>query len=164
MTTDELRAAARELTGLHRRFAPLFGRPEAQEHSRVYLNGLLMSEEGKSAEPIALCFGEEERDRKEVLATQRFLTVSPWEGSKVQREIQAVFVERLAPSISQWPIGTVGVIDESAFVKRGTKSVGVKRQWCGRLAWIPTGSSLANERRAKPSWDAGICRLFCSLA
>jgi SRSO17 transposase len=133
MTTDELRAAAAELTGFHQRFAPLFGRPEAQEHSRVYLHGLLMSEEGKSAEPMALCFGERERDRKEVLATQRFLTVSPWEGSEVQREIQAVFFERLAPSTSQWPIGTVGVIDESAFVKSGTESVGVKRQWCGRL-------------------------------
>lgn len=32
------------------------------------------------------------------------------------------------------------------------------------LAWIPTGSSLANERRAKPSCDAGICRPFGSLA
>lgn len=133
MTTDELRAAAKELTGLHQRFAPLFGRPEAQDHSRVYLNGLLMSEEGKSAEPIALCFGEDERDRKEVLATQRFLTVSPWEASKVQREIQSVFAERLVPSTSQWSMGTVGVIDESAFVKSGTESVGVKRQWCGRL-------------------------------
>ena len=133
MTTDELRAAAEELTGLHQRFASLFGRPEAQEHSRVYLNGLLMSEEGKSAEPMALCFGEHDRDRKEVLATQRFLTVSPWEASEVQREIQAVFAERLVPSTSQWSIGTVGVIDESAFVKRGTESVGVKRQWCGRL-------------------------------
>ena len=133
MTTDELRAAARELTGLHRRFAPLFGRPEAQEHSRVYLNGLLMSDKGKSVEPIALYFEDDERDRKEVLAMQRFLTVSPWEGRDVQREIQAVFAERLVPSTSQWGLGTVGVIDESGFVKRGTESVGVKRQWCGRL-------------------------------
>lgn len=133
MTTDELRAAAKELTGLHQRFAPLFGRPEAQEHSRVYLNGLLMSDKGKSAEPIALYFEEDERDRKEVLAMQRFLTVSPWETSEVQREIQALFAERLVPSTSQWGLGTVGVIDESGFVKRGTESVGVKRQWCGRL-------------------------------
>ena len=133
MTTDELRAAAEELTRLHQRFAPLFGRPEAQEHSRVYLKGLLMSQEGKNAEAIALCFGEQERDRKEVLAMQRFLTVSPWEAGKLQREIQAVFAERLVPSTSQWSIGTVGIIDESAFVKRGTESVGVARQWCGRL-------------------------------
>lgn len=133
MTTDELRAAAKELTGLHRRFAPLFGRPEAQDHSRVYLNGLLVSDKGKSAEPIALYFEDDQPERKEVLAMQRFLTVSPWETGDVQREIQTVFAERLAPSTSQWSIGTVGVIDESAFVKRGTESVGVKRQWCGRL-------------------------------
>lgn len=133
MTTDELRAAARELTGLHQRFAPLFGRPEAQEHSRVYLSGLLMSDQGKSAEPIALYFEEDEGNRKEVLAMQRFLTVSPWQEREVQREIQAVFAERLVPSTSRWCLGTVGVIDESAFPKRGTESVGVKRQWCGRL-------------------------------
>ena len=102
MTTDELRAAAKELTRVHQRFAPLFGRPEAQEHSRVYLSGLLMSDKGKSAEPIALYFEEDEGDRKEVLAMQRFLTVSPWQEREVQREIQAVFAERLAPSTSRW--------------------------------------------------------------
>jgi SRSO17 transposase len=159
MTTDELRAAAKELTRLHQRFAPLFGRPEAQEHSRVYLNGLLMSDKGKSAEPIALYFVEDEGDRKQVLAMQRFLTISPWEGSEVQREIQAVFAERLVPSTSQWCLGTVGVIDESGFVKRGTESVGVKRQWCGRLGKkencqvgvflvgvTPSGSALLDHR------------------
>lgn len=49
------------------------------------------------------------------------------------QEIQAVFTEELVPTTAQWPLGTVGVIDESGFEKAGTESVGVARQWCGRL-------------------------------
>lgn len=72
-------------------------------------------------------------DQNIVLAWQRFLTVSPWEAQDVQQELQAVFNEEFVPTASRSPIGTVGVIDGSGFVKRGTESVGVQRQWCGRL-------------------------------
>jgi len=68
-----------------------------------------------------------------VLAWQRFLTVSPWEAQAVQQEIQAVFNEEFVPTAGQWAIGTVGVIDGSGFPERGKESVGVQRQWCGRL-------------------------------
>jgi SRSO17 transposase len=67
------------------------------------------------------------------VALQEFITRSPWEACDVFREIQAVFAEELAPTANQWPIGVVGVIDESGFVKAGTESVGVAQQWCGRL-------------------------------
>jgi SRSO17 transposase len=128
MTVDELRAAAGGLVALHQRFAPLFGYRQAQEHAQVYLRGLLLAEGRKSVEPMALTFGD-----GQVHALQKFLTLSPWDYHAVQEEIQAVFAEELVPSTAQWPIGTVGVIDESAFVKKGAASVGVKRQWCGRL-------------------------------
>jgi SRSO17 transposase len=68
-----------------------------------------------------------------VVALQGFITHSPWEVSDVFREIQAVFAEELMPTAGQGPLGTVGVIDESGFVKAGTESVGVAQQWCGRL-------------------------------
>jgi hypothetical protein len=71
--------------------------------------------------------------QNEVVAMQGFITASPWEAHDVFAEIQAVFAEELAPSGSQWSIGTVGVIDESGFVKAGTESCGVAMQWCGRL-------------------------------
>jgi SRSO17 transposase len=136
MTTSELRAAAGELVHLHQRFAPLFGRKEARAHSLIYLNGLLLAPGRKSAEPMALAFGKPDDDgisQNQVLALQRFLTSSPWEAQAVQREIQAVFAEQLVPSTADWTIGTVGVIDESGFVKKGTESVGVQRQYCGRV-------------------------------
>jgi SRSO17 transposase len=136
MTTNELRAAAGELVHLHQRFAPLFGRKEARAQSLVYLNGLLLGQGRKSAEPMALVFGQPEDDdigQNQVLALQRFLTYSPWDTRSMQREVQTVFAEDLVPSTADWSIGTVGVIDESGFVKKGTHSVGVERQYCGRV-------------------------------
>ena len=138
MDTVELRAAAARLVKLHGRFATLFGRRECQEHSLGYLRGLLLGEGRKSVEPMALVFGGPSKDEPEIaqhvaLAWQRFVTVSPWEALAVEQEIQAVFNEEFVPTARQWPIGTVGVIDGSGFVKRGTESVGVERQWCGRL-------------------------------
>jgi SRSO17 transposase len=137
MTRDEVRAAAWRMVEWHGRFADLFGRKESQQHSLVNLKGLLSNLERKSVEPIALQFsrrpGGSAATQNEVVALQGFLTTSPWEAGEVFAEIQAVFAEELVPSASQWSIGTVGVIDESGFVKAGTESVGVANQWCGRV-------------------------------
>jgi SRSO17 transposase len=171
MTTSELRAAAGELVHLHQRFAPLFGRKEARTQSLVYLNGLLLGHGRKSAEPMALVFGQPQDDdinQNQVLALQRFLTYSPWDTQAVQHEVQAVFAEKLVPSMADWPIGTVGVIDESSFVKKGTQSVGVARQYCGRVGKkencqvgvflvgvTPAGSALLDHQLYLPqSWAA----------
>jgi SRSO17 transposase len=128
MTADEVRAAAAELHSLHQRFAPLFGHVSAQGHALTYLQGLLLHDDRKHAEGIALTFGN-----SQVRPIQEFLAGSPWQERLVQREIQAVFAEELVPSTSQWNVGTVGVLDESGFPKKGTHSAGVARQWCGRL-------------------------------
>jgi len=138
MDTTGLRAAAARLGRLHGRFIPCFGRRECQEHALGYLRGLLLAEGRKSVEPMALVFGgpsesEAQIKRSNALAWQRFITVSPWGAQAVQREIQAVFNEEFVPTAGEWAIGTVGVIDGSGFVKRGSESVGVQRQWCGRL-------------------------------
>lgn len=139
MTTVEMRAAAKGLVRFHVRFAPCFGRTEPQQHAQVYLNGLLLGEGRKSVEPLALTFAERDEDagtQNRVLGLQRFLTASPWQSSDVQREIQAVFVEDLAPSAAGPGPGIIGIVDGSSFVKKGTESVGVARQWCGRLGKV----------------------------
>jgi SRSO17 transposase len=137
MTRDDVRAAAARVEHWHERFRGLFGRKEAQEHSTVYLKGLLSEQERKSIEPIALRFASGTdggpATQNEVVALQGFITASPWEAGDIFREIQAVFAEELVPSTAHSALGTVGVIDESGFVKAGTESVGVAVQWCGRL-------------------------------
>ena len=175
MTTDEPRAAAADLLLLHQRFAPLFGRSEARAQSLVYLHGLLASPGRKSVEPMALVFGEPDDTgigQNQVLALQRFLTASPWDAQAVQREIQAVFAETLAPSTGEWSLGTVGVIDESGFVKKGTESAGVARQYCGRVGKkencqvgvyrvgvTPTATALMDQQLYRPeSWATDATR------
>jgi SRSO17 transposase len=136
MTKDELRAAAGQLVHLHERFAPLFGRQEARQQSLIYLNGLLLATGRKNAEAMALEYGTPKPDgisQLQVLGLQRFLTYSPWDYQDVQRAIQTVFAEELMPSAATWSIGTVGVFDSSGFPKKGDQSVGVARQYCGRL-------------------------------
>ena len=137
MTRDEVRAVAGKLRGLHSRYASCFGRKETQRHALVYLRGLLLGEGRKNVERIALRFATagdgSPAGQNEVVALQEFLTVSPWEAGDVMRGIQATFAEQFVPSTSQWPIGTVGVFDETSFLKSGPESCGVKRQYCGRL-------------------------------
>ena len=137
MTREEVRAAAKRLTQWQERFAPLFGRKEAREHSLVYVKGLLSKQMRKSIEPIALHYARGPQGaaatQNEVVALQGFITHSPWKEADVFQEIQAVFAEELMPTAAQSSVGVVGIIDESGFVKAGRESVGVAHQWCGRL-------------------------------
>ena len=112
----------------HERFAPLFGKEQAQDHAYTYVKGLMCCPERKSIEPIALCTGT-----GQVSGLQKSIAVAPWQYDDVQAEIQSAFADELVPSAAGTPIGTVGVIGESAFAKKGAKSAGVARQHNGRL-------------------------------
>src|SRR4051812_14502216 len=128
MTPDDVRAAAGHLVELHQRYASLFGYQPAQNHALTYLRGLLQHEGRRNTEAIALVFNE-----GKVRPLQEFIAASPWDHRIVQQQLQADFAQTLVPSTSEWDIGTVGVIEESGFPKKGDHSVGVARQWCGRL-------------------------------
>jgi SRSO17 transposase len=128
MTEDEVRAAADRLVQFHERFAPLFGKEQAQDHAYTYVKGLMVCPERKSIEPIALNVGD-----GQVSALQKFLNIAPWDHDDVQAEVQSVFADELIPTAVGSPIGVVGVIDESGFAKKGDHSVGVARQHNGRL-------------------------------
>jgi SRSO17 transposase len=128
MTPEDVRAAAKRLPAFHQRFAPLFGKDEAQNHAQTYVKGLMVCPERKSVEPIALHVGA-----GNVSALQKFLNSAPWDHDEVQGEIQSVFADDLAPTVPDPDVGVVGVIDESAFAKKGDHSAGVARQHNGRL-------------------------------
>jgi SRSO17 transposase len=128
MTEDEVRAAAARLVDSHERFAPLFGREQAQDHAYTYTKGLMVCPERKSIEPIALNVGD-----GQVSALQKFINSAPWDHGDVQAELQAVFADELVPTAAKSPIGVVGVVDESGFAKKGQHSAGVARQHNGRL-------------------------------
>jgi SRSO17 transposase len=163
MTPDDVRAAAEQLVHFHERFALLFGKAQAQDHASDYLKGLMACPERKSIEPIALLVGH-----GDVSGLQKFVGAAPWAYDDVMAEAQALFAEELAPSTAGTPVGVVGVVDESAFTKKGAHSAGVARQHNGRLGKedncqvgvflvgvTPAGSALLDHQLFLPeSWSA----------
>src|SRR3954469_23061154 len=110
MTPHDVRAAAEQLVDFHGRFAPTFGKEQAQDHAYDYLKGLMTCPERKSIEPIALLVGH-----GDVSGLQKFINAAPWQHDDVQCDIQATFAAELAPSAVGSLAGVVGVLDESAF-------------------------------------------------
>ena len=103
MTKDEVRAAAERLVEFHERFAPLFGKEQAQDHAYTYVKGLMVCPERKSIEPIALNVGN-----GKVSALQKFVNIAPWDHDDVQAEVQAVFADELVPTAADSPVGCRG--------------------------------------------------------
>lgn len=161
MTPDDVRAAAEQLVQFHEHFAPLFGKEPAQSHAYDYIKGLMVCPERKSIEPIALTVGH-----GDVSGLQKFIGAGPWLHDDVMTEAQALFADELVPAAAGTRVGVVGVIDESAFTKKGTHSAGVARQHNGRLGKedncqvgvflvgvTPAGSALLDHRLFLPeSW------------
>src|SRR6266404_8531795 len=93
---------------------------EADQHPmHLYRQGLLSHVDRKNAEKIA-AFVDVERQ-----VLQDFIGTAPWD----HRPLITVLVEQVAEQLGE-PDGIIA-FDPSSFPKRGTHSVGVKRQWCG---------------------------------
>src|SRR5262250_2825167 len=90
-----------------------------QRNVYLYLQGLLSYVPGKNAEDIAT-FVDVERQ-----VIQDFIGTVPWEHCPLVTVLVGQVAERLGD-----PDGIIA-FDPSSFPKRGTHSVGVKRQWCG---------------------------------
>jgi SRSO17 transposase len=125
MDLEELRRLKPELGSFLDRYAPLFGRPEAQGHGRRFVQGLLLGGDRRSVENIA-----EAIDGCVVRSLQSFVTTAPWDADAVLAELPRQVAE-------EWgdPEAVV-VVDETGFPKKGVKSVGVKRQYSGTLGRV----------------------------
>jgi len=99
----------------------------------VYTKGLLSPLKRKSIEPIAL----EYMGESGVRTLQNFITDSKFSDEEIQKKYQ----EELSVSINRGK-GMLS-IDPSEFVKKGKKSAGVKRQYCGRLGKVENCQSVA---------------------
>src|SRR5258705_2889346 len=109
------------LAGVHARIAPRFRRREARERARRYLQGLLGRSERKNGWQLAEALGEGGPQ-----GMQRLLNAADWDAEAVRDDLRAYVVEHLADE----PSGVL-VIDETGFLKKGTKSAGVARQYSG---------------------------------
>jgi SRSO17 transposase len=95
--------------------------PEQQRHTLEYLTGLLAKLEHKTGEGIAYLHDQQRQ------GIQKFIGQVPWNDQPLLTTLARQVGNDLGEADG------VIVFDPSAFAKKGTKSVGVARQWCGRL-------------------------------
>jgi len=117
-------AAANEwaagLEALHARIAPRFRRAEPRQRALSYVRGLLHPVERKNGWQLAEQAGERTPD-----GMQRLLDAAEWDVEAVRDDLRAYVVEHLGSQQA------VVVLDETGFVKKGTTSAGVQRQYSG---------------------------------
>src|SRR5258707_432074 len=113
--------AVRALDEVQGRIASYFHRREMRERVRRYVEGLLTPVERKNSWQLAEGLGEAGPQ-----GVQRLFTDADWDAEAVGDELRTYVVEHLADERSG-----VLVIDETGFVKKGTKSAGVARQYSG---------------------------------
>jgi SRSO17 transposase len=119
-----VRGCRERLTRFLKRYLPKFYREEQRELAGVVLRGKLSHLERKTSEPIAYLAGQQ---RKPV---QNFVGAGAWNDEAVMAEIRCEVAERRGHEEG------VAVVDGSGFAKKGDKSCGVARQWCGRLGKV----------------------------
>lgn len=122
MDEQQLLALKPELDRFLDRFAPLFGRDENQAHARRFIQGLLHGGERRSIENIAQAMRG-----GPVRSLQAFIGTGAWSDGAILQQLRGAVLEVLADDDAVWNA------DETGFPKKGTKSVGVKRQYSGTL-------------------------------
>src|SRR5215203_2759845 len=106
---------------LHRQIGHRFCRSEPRERVRRYLLGLLGRVERKNGWQLAEAIGEHDPQ-----GVQRLLNCARWDADVVRDDLRSYVVEHLADGASG-----VLIVDETGFLKKGEKSVGVARQYTG---------------------------------
>lgn len=121
MDVDQIRQLEPKLAEFLDLFGDCFARKDTRAHLGVYVRGQLSDLPEKSVEPIALEADVAPRTLQEFLAQHR------WQEDRVRDRLQhLVAAEHQGPH-------TIGVIDETSDPKKGDKTPGVQKQWCGRL-------------------------------
>ena len=120
-----VRGWAADLDALHARLGPRFGRAEPRRRVRAYVESLLSPVERKNGWQLAEQAGE-----PTPTGMQRLLAGAKWDADAVRDDLRAYVVEHLADPEA------VLIVDETGFLKKGTKSVGVQRQYSGTAGRI----------------------------
>lgn len=113
-------AWGQDLEALHRRIAPHFHRAEPRQRALAYLQALVGPCARKNGWHIAEQVGDLTPD-----GVQRLLNAAAWDTNAVRNDLRAYVVEHLGD-----PSGVL-IVDETGFLKKGTKSAGVARQYSG---------------------------------
>ncbi|WP_208036344.1 IS701 family transposase [Streptomyces cyanogenus] len=110
---------AAELDSVFARVAERFGRADLRWRMRDYVRGLLGRATRKNGWQLAEWAGHRTPD-----GFQRLLNSSVWDADALRDDVREYVAERLGPD-------GVLIIDDTGFVKKGTTSAGVGRQYTG---------------------------------
>jgi SRSO17 transposase len=138
---------------LERWLEPFLARLRRKEQRRwapVYLKGLILPGERKSVEPMAARVAPGDLQQ-----LHHFVSTSPWASASLEEELVKA-ADRLVGGPD-----AVLVVDDTALVKQGRHSVGVKRQYCGQLGKKANCQSLVSLTLARAEVPVGVgLRLF----
>ena len=107
-------------------FVTIFQGQAAEQHAKMYICGLLSDVERKNIASMAYRFGQSR------LPLQGFSGWEAWDDEPLRQELRRQVKAHLGQGDG------VLVFDPSGFPKSGRESVGVARQWCGRLGHVDT--------------------------
>lgn len=152
---------AADFEAFHARFASLFTRSESREQAVKYVRSLMGSASRRNGWQLAEAIGNRTPDR-----VQRLLYCADWSADAARDRLMDFTIEQFGD-----PLG-IGVLDETGFLKKGTKSVGVARQYSGTAGKIencqigvflsytsPRGHVLLDRRLYLPeSWSSDPAR------
>lgn len=119
MDAAQIRSLKPKLRKYLERFDDCFKRSDTRGHLPVYVEGQLSDLQRKNCEPIADAQGIPPR------TLQQFLSLLDWDHGLMKTKLQQLIAAEHASPHS------IGIIDETACAKKGEKTPGVQRQWCG---------------------------------
>ena len=125
---DEHAAWSESFNEMFAQAAGVFGNAAVRRHGRACLLGLLSHAERKNSWQLAELAGDASPD-----GMQRLLNFSPWDEDAVRDDLAGYVV---GPSATP---AAVLVLDETGFLKKGTESAGVARQYTGTAGRIENG-------------------------
>jgi SRSO17 transposase len=121
MDAEQIRQLEPKLGRFLGRFADCFTRKDTRAHLEVYVRGQLSHLPEKSVEPIALEAGVAPR------TLQEFLSQLKWDEERLRDRVHEIVRTEHAATHA------IGIFDETSDPKKGDKTPGVQKQWCGRL-------------------------------
>src|SRR5829696_6056605 len=126
-------AAERRLSEYFDRIGQVLGRKGRRESFALYAEGIFGDSERKSIEPIAArACADPARADAEHQRLLHFALDAPWSDHEVRREAARYAIDALT---AQLPIDS-WIIDDTGFLKQGSHSVGVQRQYTGSAGKI----------------------------
>lgn len=129
MTEQQISALGPDFDNYLQQFDLCCNHPATFRLLGVYCRGLLSPLPRKSAEPIALAAGVAVRTLQEFLRDHR------WSYQLAREALHQAVIADLA-TFPDEGLGNIGVVDETSVAKKGTKTPGVQRQWCGAVGKV----------------------------